>query len=170
MKNHFTSFHLFFDLDIGKLWLFCQKFWLSWCKTAQNLWIFSGCTPLFLARRGKIFFFSYVNISYIFWLYLLNCSLETCLILSSMMETQEIRHLFHFSPNITSLFCQFYILKIPVNIECFIREKSYWISTLISLSKLMRKILKYLLSSGERMVLWSSFMDVCCTTSEGKAE
>ena len=87
-----------------------------------------------------------------------------------MMETQEVRHLFHFSPNIFSLYCQFYILKIPVHIVCFIREKSYWISTLISLSKLMRKILKYLLSSGERMVLWSSFMDVCCTTSEGGAE
>ena len=105
-----------------------------------------------------------------FWLYLLNCSLETCFILSSMMETQEVRHPFHFSPNIFSLSCQFYILKIPVHIVCFIREKSYWISTLISLSKLMRKILKDILSSGERTVLWSSFMDVCCTTSEGGAE
>ena len=87
-----------------------------------------------------------------------------------MMETQDVRHLFHFSPNIFSIFCQFYILKIPVNIVCFIREKSYWISTLISLSRLMRKILKDLLSSGERMVLWSSFMYVCCTTSEGGVE
>ena len=86
------------------------------------------------------------------------------------METQEVRHPFHFSPNIFSLSCQFYILKIPVHIVCFIREKSYWISTLISLSKLMRKILKDLLSSGERMVLWSSFMDVCCTTLEGGTE
>ena len=153
---------------------------MSWCKKTQNLWLFSGCTRLFLGRRGEfvtlvdlnmqISFFSYVNISYIFWLYLLNCSLETYLILSSMMETQEVRHPFHFSPNIFSLSCQFYILKIPVNIVWFIREKSYWISTLISLSKLMRKILKDLLSSGERMVLWSSFMDVCCTTSEGGAE
>ena len=53
-----------------------------------------------------------------------------------------------------------------MNIVCFIREKSYWISTLISLSKLLED----LLSSGERMVLWSSFMDVCCTTSEGGSE
>ena len=83
-----------------------------------------------------------------------------------MMETQEVRHPFHFSPNIFSLSCQFYILKIPVNIVYFIREKSYWISTLISLSKLLED----LLSSGERMVLWSSFMDVCCTTSEGGSE
>ena len=82
----------------------------------------------------------------------------------------RVRHPFHFSASIFSLSCQFYILKIPVNIVCFIREKSYWISTLISLSKLMRKFLKDLLSSGERMVLWSSFMDVCCTTSKGGSE
>ena len=77
---------------------------------------------------------------------------------------------FHFSPKIFSLSCQFYTLKILVNIVCFIREKSYWISTLISLSKLMRKIPKDRLSSGERMVLWSSFMNVCCITWEGGSE
>ena len=120
--------------------------------------------------HANLFLFKRKYFLHSFWLYLLNCSLETCFILSSMMETQEVRHPFHFSPNIFSLSCQFYILKIPVHIVCFIREKSYWISTLISLSKLMRKILKDLLSSGERMVLWSSFMDVCCTTLEGGAE
>ena len=109
----------------------------------------STCKP----PHANLFLFIRKYFLHFFKLYLLNCSLETCLILSSMMEKQEVRHLFHFSPNIFSLFCQFYIFKILVNIVCFIREKRYWISTLISLSKLMRKILKYLLSSGERMVL-----------------
>ena len=146
----------------------------------QNVWLFSGCTGLFLGRRGEfvtlvdlhiqISFFPCVKISYIFWLYLLRCLLETCLILISVMDTQEVWHPFHFPPNIFSLSCQLYTLKILVNIVCFIREKSYWISTLISLSKLMRKIPKDRLSSGERMVLWSSFMNVCCITWEGGSE
>ena len=118
----------------------------------------------------QISFFPCVKISYIFWLYLLRCLLETCLILISVMDTQEVWHPFHFPPNIFSLSCQLYTLKILVNIVCFIREKSYWISTLISLSKLMRKIPKDRLSSGERMVLWSSFMNVCCITWQGGSE
>ena len=51
--------------------------------------------------------------------------------------------------------CKYYVLY---------QRKSYWISTWISLSKLIRKIPKDRLSREERMVLSSSFMDVCCTT------
>ena len=111
---------------------------------------------LFLSMRKNFLQF--------FWLYLLHCPLETCLILSSVMEIQEVGHPFHFSLNIFSLSCQFYIHKILVTIVCFIREKSYGTSTLISLSKHLRKILKDCLSSEERMVLWSLFIDICCTT------
>ena len=101
---------------------------------------------------------------------MLHCPLETCLILSSVVEIQEVGHPFHFSRSIFSLSCQFYILKILVTIVCFIREKSYGTSTLISLSKVLRKIPKDSLSSEERMVLWSLFMDVCCTTWEGSSK
>ena len=38
--------------------------------------------------HGNLFLFIRKNFLYFFWLYLLNCPLETCLILSSMMETQ----------------------------------------------------------------------------------
>ena len=103
--------------------------------------------------RMHIFLSIRQSFLHLFWLYLLHCLLEACLTLSFMMETQRVRHPFHFSPNIFSLCCQFYILKILVNIVCFIREKSYWISTLISLSKLMRKILEDRFSSGERIAL-----------------
>ena len=150
---------------------------MSWCKETQNVWLFSG----YFWREGgelvtladlrmQIFLSIRKSFLHLFWLYLLHCLLEACLTLSFMMETQRVRHPFHFSPNIFSLCCQFYILKILVNILCFIREKSYWISTLISLSKLMRKILEDRFSSGERIALWSSFMDVCCTTWEGGSE
>ena len=150
---------------------------MSWCKETQNVWLFSGYfwgeggeLVTLADLRMQIFLSIRKSFLHLFWLYLLHCLLEACLTLSFMMEIQRVRHPFHFSPNIFSLCCQFFILKILVNIVCFIREKSYWISTLISLSKLMRKFLKDLLSSGERMVLWSSFMDVCCTTSKGGSE
>ena len=107
----------------------------------------------FVDLHMQIFLSMRKNFLHLFWLYLLHCLLEACLILSFIMETQEVRHPFPFSPKIFSLCCQFYILKILVNILCFIREKSYWISILISLSKLTRKILKDRLSSGDRMAL-----------------
>ena len=63
------------------------------------------------------------NLLHFFWLYMLHCPLETCLILSSVVEIQEVERPFHFSRSIFSLSCQFYILKILVTIACFIRKK-----------------------------------------------
>ena len=81
------------------------------------------------------------------------------------MEIQEAGHPFH----ILAFLSVLYTYDTGKYCVLYLR-KCYWISTLISLSKLMRKIPKDHLSSRERIVLSSSFMDVCCTTWAGSSK
>ena len=65
---------------------------------------------------------------------------------------------FHFSPNILSLSCQFYILKILVTIVCFIKAKSVLHKYIDLTVRAYEENSMHRLSSGERMDLWSSFL------------
>ena len=79
-------------------------------------------------HKKQISFFPYVKISYIFLA--LPVTLPAWNLLDSRFYYEDTRGTtpFHFSPNIFSLSCQFYVLKILVNIEWL---KSYWLSTMI---------------------------------------